>query len=107
MASTSNPSTQGLILNDTIYSIWAIEMKSYLKNLDCWEVVETKYEESSAQELVQIINAQKNDNVENKRKDSRSLWNIVNEVEESIFPKFQQQQIQTKHSRYLQQHINE
>ena len=87
MASTSNPSTQGPILNDKKYSIWAIKMKSYLKNLDFWEAIETKYEEPSAQELAQMTNAQRNAYVENKRKDSRALWNIVNGVEESIFSK--------------------
>ena len=73
MASTSNSSKQGPILNDKNYSIWAIKIKSYLKNLNCWEVVETKYEDPSAQELAQMMNAQNNANAEKKRKDSRDL----------------------------------
>lgn len=86
MASTSNLRTQVPILKDKSYSIWAIKMKSHLKNLDCWKAIETKYENPSAHELAQMKNTQKNENIKNKRKDSRALWNIHNGVEESIFP---------------------
>lgn len=87
MASTSNQNPQGPILSSNNYEMWTVKMRSFLRNLECWEAVVTKFEEPDPTDLATMTNNQRNVVAESRKKDSRALWHLHNGVEDAIFPK--------------------
>ena len=92
MASTSTGmgmfNTQLPQFNGKNYDYWSITMKALLASQDLWEIVEDGFEEPADEtEFNALTQGEKDQLKSNRKKDSKALVFLYQEVDQSVFPR--------------------
>ena len=87
-SSTSLNNPQIPEFNGKNYDYWAITMKALFSSQDIWDLVENGFQEPTDAAAYNALSQAERDLLrDNRKKDSKSLFYIFQEVHESIFPR--------------------